>query len=255
MNFFTAVNNAAKAPPPPTGFITNNLFSHFDIGNGSYINSGHIDDLVYTCISGINLRLEIQGAVYSSEGGGSLYFDGVNDRCRHDFNYEGYYNGQQTEQRTGVSLLGDMTLGLWIRTLNLSATQFVYSFQNSLTDGLNFYISALNNGRYVGRVNSTLSVKEVPNTTDFFYVTTTYSDANNTLSLYINGVLEHTLTITTSFDVFKEYIVLGGDSRGLTDASRFFWNGYLSQAQLYKSTLTSAQVLQNFEAQKDRYGY
>lgn len=255
MNFFTAVNNAIKVAPPPTGFITNNLFSHFDIGNGSYINSGHIDDLVYTCISGIKLRLEIEGAVYSSEGGGSLYFDGVNDRCRHDFNYQGYYNGQQTEQRTGVSLSGDLTIGLWIRTLNLSATQFVYSFQDSISDGLNFYISSSNGGQYVGRVNSTTTLEQVVNTTDFFYVTTTYSDANNTLSLYVNGVLEQTLTITNSFNVFKEYIIMGGDSRGLSDASRYFWNGYLSQAQLYNTELTSAQVLQNFEAHKDRYGY
>jgi len=254
MNFFTAVNNAAKAPLPPTGFITNGLFSYFDIGGGSYL-SGHIDDLVYTCISGIKLRLELIGPTFSNQGGGSLYFDGVNDRCRHDFNYEGFYNGVQTEQRTGVDLSGDLTLGLWIRTLNLSATQFVYSYQDSITDGLNFSISANNGGEYIGRVNSTTSAKQVENTTDFFYVTTTYSDANNTLSLYLNGVLQQTLTITNSFDVFQEYITIGGDSRGGSDASRYFWNGYLSQAQLYNTTLTSAQVLQNFEAHKDRYGY
>ena len=255
MNFLSAVSAARKREiQAPLGLITNGLFSYFDIGGGSYL-SGHIDDLVYTCISGIKLRLEIIGATFSNEGGGSLYFDGVNDRCRHDANYNGYYNGQETEQRRGVSFLGDLTIGVWIKTLNLSATQFFYSLQDSLFDGLSFYISASNNGQYAGRINSSIIVKEVVNTTDFSYITISYSDANNTISLYINGVLQLTQPITSSFDVFEESIIMGGDGRGAKDATRFFWNGYLSQAQLYNSALTGAEVLQNFNAHKERYGY
>ena len=250
----TSGPGTGASPAIPTGFITTNLYSHFDIGSGSFV-PGHIDDLAYVCISGINLRLALIGAVYSSEGSGSIYFDGINDRAINDVNYEGYFGGVQTEQRTGIDLVGDATLGLWIRSLDLSRFQVIYNLKDSTTDGLSINQSNSSGGVYRGRINSTQPETPVINTTDFFYVVTTYKASTQTVSIYVNGVLEASLSSAGSLNVLEEKTVIGGDSRGLNDASRYFWNGYLSQAQLYTSTFTAAQVLQNFNAHKERYGY
>jgi hypothetical protein len=85
--------------------------------------------------------------------------------------------------------------------------------------------------------------------TKWYYVTSTIS--NNVATIYVNGIQENTIT--------KEFTIgswsSGGDigRRGGFSQTQYF-NGMISNLQIYNRALTSNEILQNYNATKSRYG-
>ena len=68
-----------------------------------------------------------------------------------------------------------------------------------------------------------------------------------TIKVYLNGVLQNTITgKTTHADVLN----IG---RSKYDAN--YWSGYIGSAMVYNTVLSNTDVLTNYNAQKTRFGY
>jgi hypothetical protein len=83
------------------------------------------------------------------------------------------------------------------------------------------------------------------------HVVLTFDDAVNTMRLYINGV-----QVSQNTNVTQSYISqierIGAHFFGGNPVS--FWDGKIAQVRVYSSALTGAEVLQNFDADRSRYG-
>ena len=78
----------------------------------------------------------------------------------------------------------------------------------------------------------------------------TFNDSTNTMKLYINGSLVNTNTnVTQTYTAQNTYI--GSHYSG---APVSFWNGYISQVNIYKSEQTSGQILDTYNKTKSRFG-
>ena len=74
-------------------------------------------------------------------------------------------------------------------------------------------------------------------------------DSNNLLSSYINGVFAYSKTETYDFSSPSfDYVV------GRAGSSQEWFKGNIGIVRQYNRALTASEVLQNFNAQKSRYG-
>ena len=71
---------------------------------------------------------------------------------------------------------------------------------------------------------------------------------DNTISLYINGVLENTGITTHTFSDYAK-VTIGANRPRST-----FYKGDISQVQIYKKALSSDEIQQNFRSVKKRFG-
>ena len=176
----------------------------------------------------------INGPTFSSDNGGSILFDGSNDRIS-----------------TGIYPNGVRTYMIWIKYnsatgtggFQLTGTQqsdaYTYTGRQD-SDGLIYtYAGSGGNG---GTSSYTL------NTETWYYQGFTLA-ANGDVGIYVNGSLIETKT---------------GNGVGSRPTSEFsigcvnqnhFVNGNIAAVHLYDRTLTTAEVLYNYNAQKSRFGY
>ena len=74
-----------------------------------------------------------------------------------------------------------------------------------------------------------------------------------TISLYLNGVLQNSKDLSTNSVYYSSNpFVIGG--HGICGGNRFYSNGNISVVKVYNRTLSADEVLQNFNAQKSRFG-
>ena len=72
--------------------------------------------------------------------------------------------------------------------------------------------------------------------------------ADNTISVYINGILENTGITTHTFSDYAT-VTIGANIPRST-----FYKGDISQVQIYKKALSSDEIQQNFRSLKKRFG-
>ena len=77
------------------------------------------------------------------------------------------------------------------------------------------------------------------------------SAATNNGHFYINGVYESLASTASMLDVDNTYNLVVGASSTLY--SQYYLKGKVSQVKLYNKALTAAEVLQNYNATKDRF--
>jgi hypothetical protein len=81
----------------------------------------------------------------------------------------------------------------------------------------------------------------------WYYVCVTYNNGNPTI--YINGILNNTVVATISFGG----IASNNDIGRLGDGRQYF-NGRISNLQVYNRVLSAQEILQNYNATKTRFG-
>jgi hypothetical protein len=75
--------------------------------------------------------------------------------------------------------------------------------------------------------------------------------------LYIDGVnvntYDHGLVATISY-AFNNRFLIGAEPGETTEVDGSYWSGNISQVQVYNRSLSAAEVLQNYNATKSRFG-
>jgi hypothetical protein len=243
----TPTNTTTTTPTPtstPAVPVTTNLVLYFDPSNpSSYPGTGTtINDL-----SGNGLNGLMSGITFTTP-----YFS---------------YNGTSSQIRVADNVLlepgsGDWTMEVWVNQSVLGNDVVLGKFDNGgLTIDVSYsirttnttYYAQLGSGSGTGSslfVNSTNYVGTIGTWYQIVYVFTNV--ASNTLETFVNGVsigsVGHNLSSILN-TVNPLYI-------GSYNGGEFvqWFDGKIGITRLYNASLTSTQVLQNFNADKSKYG-
>jgi hypothetical protein len=215
--------------------VSSGLVLCLDAGNPrSYPGTG----TVWNDASGSNNTGTIfNGPVYNSSNGGYLDFDGIDD-------YAGGANSVSTD------LTGDMSCEVWFK-LDAVASDWVRPFGKG--DGSNrtygLWYNTTSGGflyqRY-GTSNFQAQLTTLPAVGQWYQMVGTSTGSNHVL--YLNGVSVATATATGPWASSSE------GYRVAAATFHTFHNGPLSITRLYNRGLSAAEVSQNFNAVRGRYG-
>jgi hypothetical protein len=225
--------------------VTNGLILHLDAANiRSYPGSG----TTWADLSGNNYSGSlVNGPTFNSANGGSIVFDGVDDRV---------------DSTTLNIVPNSWTVGCWvINTKTSGVSVFVAKTgpspnydQNMLlgwtsTNASNrFYVSGkTTTGIYYSSCTSSFS----PSTSSIYNVVGTFDYNTTTLSLYINGVLDNIKIVGDVFTTGSNLPIQIGCSDGNSPSN--FAKGTIYNTQVYNRALTATEIQQNYNATKGRF--
>lgn len=181
----------------------------------------------------------VNGVGYSN---GGMVFDGVDD-----------YISLGTS--ANLKFTTNFTVALWIKFNSLNGIQTIIS--NNETGGYGI-IANLNGTRletwYYISGNYYKAGEEMVNynTSSWFNVVATYDNSN--IRFYRNGNLIQTVPITGSVTTTSEPLIVGSNPRSGGTLFSDYLNGLISVVQIYNRALTQEEVLQNYNANKSRFG-
>ena len=224
--------------------VTNGLVSYLDAGYGtSYPTTG----TTWFDVSGYGRNGTLtNGPTYSNVSGGTIVFDGTDD---------------YVTLGTQSFITNDFTVNLWYN-LNTNTTKEHFLFSIGYSSGNSFLITANSNlgssqtlssyyvnpsGNATGRTINSITVGNT------VLVNLTYTRNNGLNVIYINGVEQTSRTFTESLSLGSslQYILGYAIPRNKTTA---YLQGNIYISQVYNRSLTQSEILQNFNAQKSRFG-
>ena len=229
----SSLNGTTPLPP----VVLSGLVLYLDAGNVlSYPGTGTIwTDL---SLNSNNGTLQ-NGTTYSSANGGTLVFDGINDYVNTPLNL--FPSGTQ-----------DRTTQIWFKKTNTGTTDVIFGYGGSV-NGTTF-------GSFIVGTNEIFFWGQNLDTNIGYTITTNvwynlaFTLTSGVLIAYINGIQVFTFTPSISTTTgFGSQSGIGANINFLGGAN--FWHGNISIYMIYNRALTSSEVLQNFNANKSRYGY
>ena len=178
----------------------------------------------------------VNGPIYDSDNMGSLIYDGVDDYVT-------------VPALTPARNTPYYTIEMWIKsTIGDRSCVFFYSGY------IYFYLYNLSSGDhnlyFVNRETDTYLWRSTQYTfTNHNTITQVVGVRNNdTLYLYENGIYKSEMTVT-GMGVNNDACEIGGTSWTTND-----FPGNISIVKIYNRALSGAEILQNYKAQKSRYG-
>ena len=168
------------------------------------------------------------GQIYSGRG---LEFDGVTD----------YLNTGYIASAQGIT--NDITVACWLRTTDVTASQFVFNFYQSTSDafGLKINSSTIFINNDVDDASADIYATTISNNT--WYRVVVVIDSLQ-MKLYLNGVLVGSGSSTADgLDSFTSNLYMG-DRKGSGGASYF--TGMMSDFQVWDSVWTAADVTYDY---------
>ena len=207
--------------------VTDGLVFYVDAAyNSSYPGSG-------TSINGLatGKTATMSGCTFENIQGGSWDFDGVEDIIESNFS-----RGAFTSE----------TVDIWIKIDNVDAARTIWDNRDSASDGTSVFINTTSNIHY--RLNGndiTTSISGL--IANWISVIVTYD--GSTRSIYINGSLSNSNSYSSTFNVVDNFSL---GRRPWNAADGFLGN--ISNCKYYTRALSAGEVLQNYQAQKERFG-
>jgi hypothetical protein len=200
-----------------------------------------VTDTITSTISG---SLE-SGIAFETNNNGIFSLDGVDD-----------YIGVTT---TNISDTTELTCNCWVKTSDITADGGSYRaffatgpWQSGVTNAWKLSVNSINGKLdvWANAGSRLLSGTTLP-TGEFVNVTYTYG--SNTGKIYFNGSLSNSGTYTLTHYMGKIYLGAGGYNIA-TLTTQGMWNGNIGPVQFYNRALSAGEVLQNYQAQKERFG-
>jgi hypothetical protein len=213
--------------------VTTGLVLCVDAGNPrSYSGSGtQWNDATS---SGFNFALT-NGPVYSSSNLGSFTFDGVNDFASASDNTA--LNTQTPTVEVWVKTNATTQNGFWFEKGTVNSQYALFQEGGLIQWRMNIG----------GVTNLSTTTASFMNTSNWFQVVGTYTSGSRIL--YINGVQVNSDAQTGTISTNASGMYIGSYNSG-----GYYYNGALSICRVYNRVLSAAEVLQNFNATRGRYG-
>jgi hypothetical protein len=221
MSFFQKTTSSGS------NLIVNGLVLHLDASNtASYPGSG----TTWNDISGNNNNAALNSAVFTTTSGVS------------------FFNFSATFARTTFVKAASMTFSSWAKTSD-PANAMLFNAGNNFTGPDLFFWSNMLHWNVWDAGNSPFGFSTSNINTNWHNYTVVNNAVTNVATLYFDGVQVGTAvyrspTYTTNF-------YIGGAGNG----GDWGWKGGIANFQVYNAVLTAAEVLQNYNALKSRFGY
>jgi len=221
---------------------TNGLVLALDAGNRlSYVSGSTL----WNDISNNNNNgTLINGPTFNTANGGSIVFDGVDD----------YVNLTPTSFTIGIS---PFTIGGWFNVDTTSTNYGCGITFGSGNVGRQFWIGYVTTAQY--GTNNTLGGggygrnlgSGIPPDNNFHSVYAISSGGSTpTVSIYVDGIFKISSSFAMNIYESGSKIGIGDDNGNLN----YRLKGRTSSFQIYNRALSAQEVLQNFNAQKSRFG-
>jgi len=216
--------------------VTNGLALNLDAGNSfSYAGSG----TTWYDVSGNNYSGSlINGPTYTSDNSGAIIFDGTNDYASISSN-SNFNNGN------------NITVEAWVLCTNWST----YTHPMIVAKGINveWILWKSNDVGYVGKLGwrgagTAYTTTSLPNNT---WVQCVGSIGSVGQKVYLNGILESTVGNTTFTSGNVNVTIAAGL---VTGSPSNLLGANVAITRIYNRQLTDAEVLQNYNATKGRFG-
>jgi hypothetical protein len=224
--------------------ITNGLVLNFDASNpSSYVGTG----VTINNIVGIgNTGILTNGPTFSQLNGGSIVFDGTND-----------YINVADSPSLGMSSTNAVTVYAWFHATadGINSTREIIHKRNNDPTYVSYGISwgsSSNKNILFSRVGfddgtySDLNSDGLPKLKWINACTTFDGSVHN---MYVDGNLVKTASVSSKRIKDDNLPVTLGSFNGTQE----YFQGYISDAKIYNRALSSTEVLQNFNATKNRY--
>jgi hypothetical protein len=227
--------------------VMDGLLFYIDAG---YRSSYRTTGTLWYDVSGNNRNVTLSnGPIYTGTSGGSIIFDGVDDKAT---------ISSTIAEPTGIRLGSSVTpwmVNIWIKT-TASGSNSINTFPILTNQSGGPVVSNIGIGaggvlKYAHYNGSWIvDVGTIPINNGNWHMVTWVNLDNNTMNLYVDGVFDRNISST----------IVGGGNINPVDSIGYGWAGYLSATiatvAIYKRnySYSSAEVLQNFNAQKSRFG-
>ena len=222
---------------------------------------------------GLILNLDA-GNPYSYAGSGATWYDASGNSNNATLINSPTYsvdNGGLLNWASASSQYTTVAMNSGLRVANI--TQEVWVFLNSTADQVfigsqygtssnNSFALWVSGGTFYFGVNTGgtfyQSASSTPSTSTWYHLVHTYN--GTTQYLYINGVLVTTYNRAASgnvtYDTSNTLLAIGADfnGTGYNTGPTLFANGKMPIVKIYNIALSAAQVLQNYNATKGRFG-
>ena len=219
--------------------VTNGLVLCLDAGNRkSYPSSG----TAWSDLSSNNNNGTLtNGPTFNSANGGSIVFDGTNDNVQLG-NASNIISASQSQ----------ISVNTWVKTnvvnqykkilVNVtSGTQSITGIYFSLGPNPEVYFGVTTSGGQGAAIYS-----QQISTTQYSNLCGTYDGSN--IRLYLNGNLVATQSLTGTISNTGITRISGYDNNAEV------WDGNIAQVSIYNRALSASEVLQNYNANKGRFG-
>jgi hypothetical protein len=170
----------------------------------------------------------INGPTFNSANGGNIVFDGTND----------FVSGSCTTVNANVG----MTTFIWVRT-SITSPQVFFSHTSGVNDGFRLEIDG---GQFLLTFGGVANYSSGNSVSDGNWKQLVVTTVGTTGRIYINGNLVASPTVGTMQGTPNQFVISGSTIR--------FLNGNVASVILYNRALSAAEVLQNFNATRTRFG-
>jgi len=226
--------------------VTNGLMEYWD---GSQLRSNPGSGNSWYDVGGRNKTgTLVNGAAFTSAYGGGVSFDGADDGVNL------YTNNAETDDLYAVS---GITFSVWALTNYYLGSKILLFAGNTSWANFGPWMSLGIGG---GNIDLIWQIKNSGGTLgsayyrnqfgigQVFYATGTYD--GTTLRVYHNGIFQSSSTL--GGNIFRNTGVIL--TLGLAFADTSPWLGNIYSAKIYNRALTDAEILQNYNATKTRFG-
>ena len=229
LNWYATQSDYACVNRDYEGIVTNGLVLNLDGGfTPSYTTSGITwYDLSY----GVNNGTLTNGPTFNTSNGGSIVFDGVDD-C--------------VVVNSNANILSYST---YTKISWFYITSYLYNIISGGNSGQHaFWLAGTNklHAGHNGQWSTVVSTTSLSLNTWYFGAVT--FNTTTGWKLYVNGTSESTSSSTSTFNGGSEILV------GAYGTGSNVFGGRIAIAQVYNRVLSDAEILQNFNAQKSRFG-
>lgn len=206
--------------------VQDGLVLHLDAG----VKESYSGDTVWRDLSGRgNNGTLTNGPLFSSDNGGAIVFDGIND----------YVSGAIS----GINANNGSSISIWTKT-SLNTLQVIASYDSGTSDG--FRIQIYNNflNYTLGFVNDYITVANIA---DGLWKNITATTYGSTCLFYVNNILINTFNIGNMLGTINQFRIGGLNTS-------YNYNGSISLIKLYNRVLSASEISQNFNALRNRFG-
>ena len=192
---------------------------------------------------GGNFATSVNGPTYSSSNGGALVFDGTND----------YVIGNTP---SGLNLSQPCSVNTWVYFNNftqinpriIEVLDSSYSIQ-IIRDGSTTRFATKNSNFQGGTTSTTWSI---PSVGVWYNISVVWQPSTSSTTLYLNGILQSSVgsTLVGVGNQANKYVLgVRSDFVGTTQLA-----GRISSTTIYNRALSAAEIQQNYNALKSRFG-